>query len=95
MNRLRGMPLNPETREEAEAARTPEGMRKRLNEYARQGNEPIVRQVFCLAEINGLSGEDKMTVLAFEALKALEHCKDLILEQVSLSPAPIIIRKGA
>lgn len=88
MNWRGGMRLKPETAKEITDCEIPDGMRRRLWEYAHRGDEPMVKAVFYAAEIRGLSGEDKMTILAFEALKMLEHYKALLLDWSMKQPNP-------
>ena len=82
------MKLKPHTAEEVTDCATPDGMRRRLQEYAYRGGEPMVKAIFDAARCRGLSGEDTMTWLAFEALQGLERYKDLVLEQYMLNPIP-------
>lgn len=86
------MQLKPETAAEIEDCTTPDGMRRRLRQYSYRGAEAMVKAIFDAAEYRGMSGEDKMTWLAFEALKGLERCKSLLLEQAMLSPSPLILQ---
>jgi hypothetical protein len=51
---------------------------------------PLVRNVLVAAEQQGLSGEDTMTWLAYEALKGYERCMDQLIETAMLSPLPPI-----
>ena len=86
------MKLEPKTAQEVNECIDPRGMRKRLTEYAyRGGYMYFVKAIFDHAEIQGLSGEDKMTWLAFEALKALEKVYDAQIEQAMLNVRPPII----
>ena len=82
------MKLRPETDAERAECAEIRGIRRRLNEYAFNGVEPLVKAIFDAARHRGLSGEDTMTLLAFESLQQLEHCKALLLEQAMLAPAP-------
>lgn len=75
------MKLKPETAPEVTECADPRGMRKRLQEYAYRGSEPIVKAIFDAARYQGLSGEDTMTWLAFEALKGLEQYKGMLLDK--------------
>ncbi len=87
------MTLKPATAQEVTDCTTPDGMRRRLREYAFRGSEPIVKAIFDAAEIRGLSGEDTMTWLAFEALKGMELYKEMVMDQAMLRPPPPIIIK--
>ncbi len=80
--------LEPQTEEETKECETIEGMRKRLNRYSRVN--PTTRAVFDAAYYRGLSGDDTMTWLAFEALRRLERLENLMLEQAMLSPHPLV-----
>lgn len=85
------MKLKPETAQEVNDCADPRGMRKRLQEYAYRGGEPMVKMVLDSARYQGLSGEDTMTWLAFEALKGLEYLKALHIEKIMLEAAPPMI----
>ena len=85
------MKLKPETAEEITDCATPDGMRRRLQQYAYRGGEPMVKAVFDMARVRGLSGEDMMTILAFEALKGLEHYKAIVLDIAMRDPNPAAI----
>jgi len=85
------MLLKPETAEEVTECADPRGMRKRLLEYSYRGGEPMVRAILDSARYRGLSGEDTMTWLAFEALKSMEQLKGLILNDAMLRPAASFI----
>ena len=51
----------------------------------------LVRNVLVTAERNGLSGDDTMTWLAYEALKALEECQGREMQRAMLDPAPRLV----
>ena len=51
----------------------------------------LVRNVLASSEISGLSGEDTMTWLAFEALKALEEVLGIEMQRAMREPAPRVI----
>jgi hypothetical protein len=85
------MKLKPETAEEINDCMTPDGLRRRLREYAYRGGEPMVRAIFEMAAHRGLSGEDTMVWLAFEALKGMEQRSDMLIEQFNIRPAPRIV----
>lgn len=88
------MKLKPHTAEEVNDCATPDGMRRRLQEYAHRGGEPIVKAIFDAARFRGLSGEDTMTWLAFEALQGMARYKAMVLEQAMLNPNPPFIPKN-
>ena len=86
------MLLKPETAEEVTECADPRGMRKRLLEYSYRGGEPMVKVILDSSRYRGLSGEDTMTWLAFEALRQLEHLKGLVLNDAMLRPStPMIV----
>lgn len=86
------MKLRPETAAEVNECATPNGMRRRLRHYSYSGSEPLVKAIFDAAAAKGLSGEDTMTWLAFEALKGLEYCKGRILERAMMEPiSPLLL----
>ena len=85
------MKLKPETAAEVNEVATVQGMRKRLNEYAYRGGNPMVKAIMDSARYRGLSGEDMMTWLAYEALIGYEHLQGLILEDAMRSPHPPLI----
>lgn len=53
---------------------------------------PLVSQCMTLAEHEGWSGEDAMTLLAYHALLALERSQDALYEEAMLSPGALIIQ---
>ncbi len=89
------MPLKPETAEEVTECADPRGMRKRLLEYSYRGDEPIVRAIFDAARARGLSGEDTMTWLAFEALQGMERFKGMVLNDAMLRPSTSVFMPSA
>ena len=86
-----GMRLKPETAAEVNEVMEPRGIRKRLNRYRR--DSALVNAVFNSAYAQGLSGEDTMTVLAYEALLRLEQYDEAMLEDAMLNIKPQIIIK--
>ena len=48
----------------------------------------MVRAIFDAAQYRGLSGEDTMVWLAFEALKGLEYFKAQFLDNAMREPMP-------
>ena len=89
--KLRQMDLPPKTAEEIKDAETPEGMRRRLQQYARE--DPLVRRVLEMARYQGLSGEDTYTILAFHALIDRERFMDQILDWNMLNIKRQVITK--
>ena len=87
------MRLKPESAEEVNECADPRGMRKRIIEYSYHGNEVMVKAILDAARYRGLSGEDTMTWLAFEALQGMERFKEILLDNAALIPnAPLFIR---
>ena len=89
--KLRGMDLNPKTAEEVKDCETPDGMRRRIQQYSRE--DPMVRQVLDMARYHGLSGEDTYTILAFNALRDRERFMDQVMEWHVLNVKPQVIQK--
>jgi hypothetical protein len=81
--------LEPQTEAERRECETVAGMRCRLQRYAR--DNALVKTVFDAAYYRGLSGEDTMTWLAFEALRRVEKLESTILEDAMRNPYPPII----
>ena len=92
-NQFRGMSINPETAQEVTECAEIQGMRKRITEYGYRG-DALTRSILDSARYRGLSGDDTMTWLAFEALKRAEYFEGLVLSEAILRPpAPIIINQ--
>lgn len=89
--KLRDMDINPRTAEEVKDAETPEGMRRRIQRYARE--DPLTRQVLEMGRYHGLSGEDLYTILAFNALRDRERFMDQVLEWHMVTVKPKVIPK--
>lgn len=70
--------LQPNTAEEVKEVETIEGKRARLNRFAYES--PLVKAVFDSARYRGLSGDDTMTWLAYEALLRVEQLESLLLD---------------
>ena len=83
----------PATAQDVTECATIEGMRKRIQQYAR--HEPMVRAVYDSCYYEGRNGEDTMTMLAFHALLDRERFKKLLLDQsmMSLSPPQVLINE--
>lgn len=93
------------TRLEAWAARTPETMRREMFEMAHRERgwqeqfrlehcSPLVRRVFDMADIQGLSGEDRYTVLAYMALQSLASAQGHLLAMLNVTPATGLFKPG-
>jgi acetamidase/formamidase len=56
----------------------------------------LIRQIEIMARRQGLSAEEKMTVLAYEALQAIERMNDLMIEKYSTATIPrsVIFEQG-
>lgn len=89
-NQFRDMSIKPETAQEIKECAEIQGMRKRITEYGYRG-DALTRNVLESARHMGLSGDDTMTWLAFEALKRAEYFEELVLSQAMLRPPPPII----
>jgi hypothetical protein len=89
MKYLRQMNLTPTNDHDAEECQFPRGIRRRLHEYSH--HDQLTRAVFISAEAQGLSGEDTMTLLAFEALKRLQILEDRQIDIAMRSPTPTLI----
>jgi len=54
----------------------------------------MIRAVLTAAEYQGLSGEDAMTMLAYNALVGYERLHDHVLQEAMLNPSPpLIVRR--
>lgn len=82
-SRNRGFSLNPQTAEDVNQEETIQGMRQRLFRYQREN--PLVKTVMDAAHYKGLSGEDTMTWLAYEAIKRLEFIEDRSINDAMLN----------
>jgi hypothetical protein len=84
----------------------PREIRKLLNEAAYRGgridgnkdsfgcmNMPasMMRNVLRMAEAQGYSGEDAMTVLAYHALLRYEDALDRLIQQLNITPTPHLV----
>lgn len=79
-------PIAPTTAKEMEECLEPRGIRARLNRLC--WTNPLVHAVFRHADAVGLSGEDKYTMLAFEALRRLEIHEKSVIEEAMCKVAP-------
>lgn len=84
-----GWSLTPQTDEEKRECETIDGMRRRLQRYARE--HALVKSVFDAAYYRGLSGEDTSMWLSFEALCRLERLEKLMLDDAMTRPMPPIV----
>lgn len=81
--------IKAETAEEIEGLKDPRWVRKRLLQAV--DTDPVVQQVYRLAQMEGLSGEEFYVYLAYHALVVMEETKQAYLEYVNLQPSPPII----
>lgn len=72
------MKLTPETADDVREVETIQGKRKRLYRFSR--DNALVNAVMMNAAARGLSGEDTMTWLAYEALLRVEMLEGQILD---------------
>lgn len=84
--------------EQVKAANTPEEMRAELFRlrYSNQMlhnvmTNQIIHNVMTTADHHGLSGEDRYTMVAYHALKELQHLKQFILDDANVRMAPSVI----
>lgn len=68
---------------------TPTEMRSEL--FKQSFHSPLVRDVFRRADIEGMSGEDRFTVLSYFLLQDYKRLQELLLDQTMLSRAPLSI----
>lgn len=82
----------PEKEAEIPPFRTCEEMRRIIYEQAR--DSALIMNGMRQADYNGLSGEDRYTVIAFHALIALEHYFSRNLDMMHLMPmVPNILKE--
>ena len=77
--------------EQLKDAQTPEEMRAEIHRLSRERSSVIVRSVMDCADFNGLSSEDRYTMLAYHALRDLAHCQKLAHELIAVTPRPHFI----
>ena len=80
------------TPEQLKDAETPEEMRAAIFLAAR--HDPITRQVMDMADCKGMSGEDRYTVLAYHALKAMMAAYQREIDFYRTHPAPMFVVDG-
>ena len=71
--------------EQVKHAETPEEMRAEINRMAM--HDALTRQVLDMANLRGMSGEDRYTMLAYAALKAKQE--GMQRELIAAKNAPI------
>lgn len=72
--------------EQLKDAQTPEEMRAEIHRLSRERSSVTVRSVMDCADFNGLSAEDRYTMLAYHALRDLARYQKVALEQLALTP---------
>lgn len=77
--------------EQLREAKTPEEMRAEIHRLARERSSALIRSVMDCADFNGLSAEDRYTMLAYHALRDLAHSQKLAHELLVVTP-PASIR---
>lgn len=70
---------------------TPDGMRAAI--YRGSLASALIRSMLMQADIRGLNGEDKYTLLAYQALVALESTHRRLMEYIERTPAPPLVFK--
>ena len=78
--------------EQVRDATTANDMRAEIFRLRREN--PLVRAVMDTADINGLSAEDRYTMLAYHALKGYAEMQKMLLDQFQTMPAPVVFRPG-
>jgi len=73
--------------EQLREASTPEEMRAEIHRISRDRSSVIVRAVMDSADYNGLSAEDRYTMLAYHALRDLARSQKVVLEHLLLTPS--------
>jgi hypothetical protein len=81
----------PETAKECEDQATIQGKRAAIYRAARESS--LISQVLQVAELQGLSGEDRYTLLAYHALQALEDKWSNHLDRAMRDPMPPVVWK--
>jgi len=93
MKNLRRFDITPRTAEETKETETCDGMRKRIFRYAYE--DALTRAVMDIARFNGMSGDDTMVLLAYQALVSREKLMDECYEAALFAmPKPIIVERA-
>ncbi len=79
----------PETARKTIEQSTLEGMRAAI--YKASFDSVLIRQCTIQADMKGMSGEDRYTLLAYQALRSLEEYAQKALEMSRLYPNPPMI----
>jgi hypothetical protein len=72
--------------EQLKDVHTPEEMRAEIHRLARERSSVLVRSVMDCADFNGLSAEDRYTMLAYHALRDLARYQKVALNQLVIKP---------
>lgn len=75
-------------------ATTPNEMRAEIMRLSWNNRNPLVRQVMDAADYNGLSAEDRYTLLAYHALKEMTRLQRLVHEHVLITPFPFSVKRA-
>lgn len=67
---------------------TPAEMRAEIHRLSYTGN--LVRQIIDTANMQGLSSEDKYTLLAYHALQEMRRAQEAVLTQLYAMPASFL-----
>jgi hypothetical protein len=70
-------------------AETPQAMRIEIARLSRY--DPLVRRVFDMAEYQGLSGEDRYTILAFHAMKMFKATQEKLMHLAAIQPREMVV----
>lgn len=89
MSCFRHFDINPQGPVEHGECATPAGMRARINRY--RHDDYLTCYVLDIADREGLSGEDRMTLLAFEALRRMETLQDRALADAMVTVPRFIV----
>lgn len=71
---------------------TPSEMRAEIFRLRREN--PLVRSVMDMADYNGLSAEDRYTVIAYHALKDSARLQQLLLQQLNITPHQFLVPRN-
>lgn len=77
--------LKPESQEDVKLAETINGKRALIRRYGWHDN--LVHRILTLAEREGWSGEDTMTMIAYHALLEREEMREMLVNHAMTTPA--------
>ena len=72
---------------------TPEEMRAEI--YKNYYHDPLIHAVFRQADFNGMSAEDRYTILAYHAIKEKNNAQLKLMELLNTIPFSSIVIKDA